>query len=175
MKSPKGMGKNMVKTITLRYRRPPDNIVTYVHELLKDMEDLIVQRFTFPNFSKEFLVDGEKVLDEGYTGIYFEFVDDWHDIIKVHDREGKFVGYYCDINTPIIRIPGGYSCTDLFLDLWVFPDMRHFVLDRDEFEEAVANGWLTDEEEQMAEETLAMLIDDVKAGRFPPAVVKDWE
>ena len=64
----------------------------------------------------------------------------------------------------------------MFLDLWVFPDLtRCQVLDEDELEAALVNGCIKRALYNRAKQEIAKLIDNVKAGKFPPTIVKDIE
>ncbi len=60
---------------------------------------------------------------------------------------------------------------DLCLDLWVGPDGSFQVLDRDEFDEAVDQGWIDSATAHHARETLDRLTAAVREGRWPPAIV----
>jgi predicted RNA-binding protein associated with RNAse of E/G family len=70
---------------------------------------------------------------------------------------------------------GGVELTDLFLDLWVSPDLRYLVLDEDELEEALNKGLITKQLYNKAKKELEGLIHMVKQERFPPHHVKELE
>jgi predicted RNA-binding protein associated with RNAse of E/G family len=70
---------------------------------------------------------------------------------------------------------GGIELTDLFLDLWVSPDLRYKVLDREELEEALRNGWIAKQLYAKAKEELNKLVKIVKQGKFPPYQIKCLE
>ena len=147
----------------------------YDNELIEDLEDVIVMGFVFPKLDRDFSVDGEVVIKEGYRAVYFEFANKWHDIIKVYDQDGAFKGYYCDMNTPIERFEGGFFSQDLCLDLWVFPDLGYHALDMEEFERAKKEDWITPYQAGMARRTLDGLIMDIEDGRFPPDIVGRYD
>jgi predicted RNA-binding protein associated with RNAse of E/G family len=55
--------------------------------------------------------------------------------------QGRHTGYYCDIVTPPRPLDDGeVEVTDLFLDLWVSPDLGYEVLDEEELECALLKG-----------------------------------
>ena len=90
--------------------------------------------------------------------------------------EGKNTGYYCDIVVPLKLLDdGGVELTDLFLDLWVSPDLKYKVLDEEELEEAFRKAWITKPLYDRAKKELRKLISVVKRGKFPPYSVRCLE
>ena len=158
----------------VRIIRPHGETFDYDQECVEDRGDLIVTRFTFTDFTKPLIVGGGVVVDEGYRALMFEFFDPPLEIIKVYDHENAFTGYFCNVNTRPHRIEGGYEIVDLYLDIFVLPDLTYEILDEDEFEEAVREGWISEEQAAFAKSTLAKVIDDVEAGNFPPVVVREF-
>ena len=68
----------------------------------------------------------------------FKLVGKWFNVVKVRNLRGEHTGYYCGITArPKLLEDGSVEITDLFLDLWVSPDLRYRVLDQDELEEAL--------------------------------------
>ncbi|MEM2905571.1 MAG: DUF402 domain-containing protein, partial [Candidatus Bathyarchaeia archaeon] len=123
--------------------------------------------------SQPIVVEGSVLVERGDVAVWFIFPNAWHDAGLVYDRERRFKGFYCDIMTPARRLPEGYEITDLFLDLWVFPDARYAVLDREEFTEALNNGWLPKNLAQRAEKELLSLIEAVEERSFPQPILKE--
>jgi len=139
--------------------------------LREDAEGIVALNLLNP--SKPLTVHGSTLLDKGYIGVWFVSTREWHDIGAIYDPEKNFRGYYCDIATPIRRVPNGYEMTDLFLDLWVFPDGKYLILDRDEFDEAGKKGWLTGRQIERAKAELQGLISMVEFKQFPPPTIKE--
>jgi len=157
----------------IRYRRGPI-ITVYEQELLHDDGRLIVTRAPFrPSASLLAQVPGLEQEQE-YQAIWFVIAGEWHDLGKVYTPDGELVGYYCDIIRPPRRTADGLEIDDLFLDLWIFPDGRHIVLDEEELEEAQAQGWLTEELAARAKGELSRLIEQLSQGRFPPAFAEGF-
>jgi predicted RNA-binding protein associated with RNAse of E/G family len=100
----------------------------------------------------------------------------WFSVGKIRDLDGKHTGYYCDIITPP-RLLGDsdVEITDLFLDLWVAPDMRYKVLDEEELDDALQKGWIPEQTCKKARTELQKLVTLVKNGNFPPPLVKHLE
>lgn len=70
---------------------------------------------------------------------------------------------------------GDVELTDLFLDLWVSPDLKYKVLDEEELEEAFSKAWITKPLYDRAKKELRKLIGVVKRGKFPPYSVRCLE
>ncbi len=119
--------------------------------------------------------DGKTVLAQGFPITYFQFLGKWFTIVKIRNLHGEHTGYYCDIVMPPRLSDEWVEITDLFLDLWVSPDLRYEILDEDELEEALQRGWITRELYEKAKKELQKLIGWVKNRRFPPPLVKDLE
>jgi predicted RNA-binding protein associated with RNAse of E/G family len=62
---------------------------------------------------------------------------------RIFDETGKLVGTYCDMTSPIQQNTVGFSCFDLYLDVWRASGHPPEILDEDELEEAVADGHVT--------------------------------
>ncbi len=63
------------------------------------------------------------------------YTDRWYNIFEIYDRDdGRLKGWYCNVSMPAVLGEGTVSYVDLALDLWVSPDGKQTVLDRDEFE-----------------------------------------
>jgi predicted RNA-binding protein associated with RNAse of E/G family len=58
--------------------------------------------------------------------------------------------------------------TDLFLDLWIYPDHRYIVLDQDEFRQAQTQGWISAFTSRKVQEELQCLLAAIKTKQFPP-------
>jgi predicted RNA-binding protein associated with RNAse of E/G family len=164
-----------VEKITVRVKRLPDEVEEWEHDLLLNRPDMIVSEFIFSGLPKPTLLEGRTVTENGYRGILFEFVNDWYEIMKIWDHDGGLVGYYCNINAPPVMFDGGYEITDLFLDLWVYPDLEYIVLDEEELVDAVEKDWINPGLEDKAQEVLAGLIDMVKRAEFPPKIVDEFD
>jgi len=176
----------MVK-LKLRYRRLPDRLTIYEQELLYDnwcpyhslgYGELIISRATLR--PQQPLVHANQVLiGPGYQAIWFVVAGGWHDLGKIYSPSGALQGYYCDIIRPMRRTAEGLEIDDLLLDLWIFPDTRrtgtsgrYLVLDEDEFDEALKQGWIEPSTATRARRELEKLIKEVESGRFPPSVVE---
>lgn len=158
----------------MRYMRMPNRVMEFWDDLIFRSNKVIVGRshVTSVNY---ITFDNKKVLAPGFAIVYFEFIDKWFSIGKIRNLHGKHTGYYCDIIMPPRLLDDGVELTDLFLDLWVSPDLRYKILDEDEFEDAFRKGWITKELHDKAKRELQKLILAVENRRFPPAPVRELE
>ncbi|MBD3285375.1 DUF402 domain-containing protein [candidate division WOR-3 bacterium] len=158
-----------IKPFKIYYFRPPSNELTFDAELLYEDSEVIVTSHILQGASGPVVIEGKKVVDNGYRAVFAEYRNLWHDVARVFTPDGTFTGYYADINTPSEEREDGYWTKDLFLDLWIPPDRSKItVLDEDEFAEAVRNEWITADEIRGAEVELARLLAQFEKGQFPP-------
>ncbi|MCK5548200.1 MAG: DUF402 domain-containing protein [Thermoplasmata archaeon] len=162
-----------METIKLRFVRPPNEVNVWTHDLLFKSDDVIVSKFIFSGLKVPSKVKDVIIVENGYTGICYEFLDRGLEIIKVLDTRNELSGYYCNINRNPKMFDGGYEVVDLFLDVWVFPDFEYVVLDEDEFENALKNGWINEKDGRFANSVLKTLLEDLNKGKFPPEIVKE--
>ncbi len=167
-----------MKQIDLIYTRLPDKVSHFKQKLIYFDETVIVTQQKI-RVSKPLIVNGDIVLGNDYMALWFIFPSMWYDIGKIHNPSGTLTGYYCDIISPMKRFESegtefvfSVEITDLCLDLWVCPDSSYQILDEDEFEVAVKNGWIDESLAQKAGEELDKLIQLVKRGGFPPEIVE---
>ncbi len=159
----------------LRYIRLPNQISDLWSELVYRSEKVIVGKSEITS-THRVTFDGEVVLAPGFKIFHFDLVGKWFDIGKIRDLNGKHTGYYCDIATPPRPLEdGGIELTDLFLDLWVSPDLRYKILYEEELEDAFCKGWITKQLRDKAKEELKKLIRRVDHKNFPPYEVKQLE
>ena len=161
--------------VLVRVIRPHGETFDYEQELVEDRGDLVITRFDFIDFREPLIIHGQEVVAEGYRALLFEFFNPPLEIIVVTDKDGHLTGYFCNVNTEPSRVEGGYEIIDLYLDVFVLPDMRYEILDEDEFQEAIEKGWITEEQVSLARETVARIIKDIKTGRFPPKIVREFQ
>lgn len=170
-----GVSQESAEKLHLRYVRLPDQILELYDDLVYRSERIIVGKSQITS-AHSVLFDGEVVLVSGFQIVYFDFIGKWFSVGKIRNIQGKHTGYYCDIVTPPRLLEdGGIELTDLFLDLWVSPDLRCKVLDEDELENAYGKGWITKQLYGKAKEELKKLVKTVNQRRFPPYAVNRLE
>jgi predicted RNA-binding protein associated with RNAse of E/G family len=170
------MHRNTIpRPVTIVYRRLPRNVRRFPGTLREaNSRRLVIEspiKVTSPVRFK-----GKVVADNGYTAIWFVYRNRWYDIARFYDKKRKWIGYYCDIVKPVSRLMNGPSkttmLTDLFLDLWITPEGRYYVLDEDELEDALDKGSISKPLAEQARKQMKALIRRVSSGRFPPENVR---
>jgi protein associated with RNAse G/E len=116
-------------------KRNEHNLETWRYKacLLKNKNGRIVLEATFDredtNLHGLLLAKGDRFIETYYT-------NRWYNIFEIHAHEdGQLRGWYCNIGKPAEFDGQILSYIDLALDLVVFPDGRHVILDEDEFSE----------------------------------------
>ena len=167
--------ENYRMRLHLRYVRLPDNVLDLNDDSVYRSKGVIVGKSQIRS-ANSVVFDGKTVLAPGYLIVYFELMRKWFSVGKIRDSSGKHTGYYCDIiSPPRLLEDGGVEITDLFLDLWVAPDLRYKVLDEEELEDALEKGWITEQLYEKARIELEKLITSVRQGNFPSPLVKRLE
>ncbi len=114
----------------------------------------------------------------GYWMVWFLYKNMPWDIARFYRPDGLWTGYYVDVLEPV-RWRNDDPATletlvDLFLDVWITPRGKVIVLDEDEFEEAVAAGHLTLDQERHARGVLRNLLTSLADDTFPPSIVRNF-
>ena len=69
---------------------------------------------------------------------------DPHTVELFWDEHWRFLGWYVNLQAPLVETVHGYDTTDWALDVWVEPDGAWEWKDEDDFAEAQALGVLTE-------------------------------
>ena len=162
-----------MQTITLTYKRLPDRVNYFQQQLLYEDEKVIVTSQKIKP-SSPIVLNGETVLGDNFTAVWFVFTGLWYDIGKIYNLNNEWTGYYCDIMKPVKRSSDQFEIVDLFLDLWVSPDGSYEIQDEDEFENALEEGIISTQLAEKARNALDNLIGEVVSGKFPPEFVKNF-
>ncbi len=160
-----------MRTIHLLYKRIPNRVLERDDEVVADLGDVIVARSRFSGMLAPLRVNGVEVIKNGYTMIYFAFVGENYDILKVYDEEGNFRGLYIDVLAYTRREGNIIEMLDLFLDIFVFPNGETFLLDEDELEMALNYGLIDKETFDFAYSIARSILEKLKRGEFPPEVI----
>jgi protein associated with RNAse G/E len=114
--------------------------------------------------------DRDKV-DLGYVVFYrgdrfleHYYGDRWYNVFEVHAAEDdRLKGWYCNFTRPARLGPDAIRYDDLALDLWVYPDRRTLILDRDDFDALP----IDEAERQAVLDGLEELLRKARSGRPP--------
>jgi uncharacterized protein len=125
------------------------------------------------------IVSGEVAICSGNLAVWFLFQGRPFDLARIYTADGEFAGYYVDALESVSWRNGDADTleplVDLFLDLWIWPDLRVEVLDEDELAQAERQGVISRLSAATARATLNNLVTDVKSGRFPPREVVSFQ
>jgi len=165
-----------VSEVTIYYRRPPKREDIFVQELVSKTAEVIITFTEETPLSRPTAMAGDEViLEAGAPAIWFTFPGLWHDIGRFYLLDDTFTGYYTNIMTPVeFHDPLRWSTTDLFLDHWLSADGRPLILDEDEFDAAVDEGWIEPEIARRAETETERIHNAALEGAWPPPVVEEW-
>ncbi|HYR11502.1 MAG TPA: DUF402 domain-containing protein [Longimicrobium sp.] len=162
-------------TVTIHYRRPPDRLEVFEQVVVEDDGACVVTFLPSAKLKKPMEIDGRVVLEAGAPIVWFTWRGDvWHDVGRFHRADGTFTGVYANILTPVTMDGGVWETTDLFLDVWMDADGGVEILDRDEFDAALAAGWIDPSTAARALAEAERLADDARRGTWPPAHVRAW-
>lgn len=162
--------------IHLIYKRIPNRVLEREDEVIADLGDVIVAKSQFSGMLAPLLVNGVKVIDNGYRMVYFAFIGENYDILKIYDEDGNFKGLYIDVLAYTKRYRNTIEMLDLFLDIFVFPNGEAFLLDEDEIEMALNYGLIDKRTFDFAYSMAGEILEKLKRGDFPPEIVwkYDW-
>ena len=160
--------------VRIEYIRPSKEITYYEEGFIshdetclrtfKTLPSDIAERLSLSLQKQDLISPGKQVLTIGKT--YF-FTEPFN-LLEFRDTNGELLGHYSDIGEPTIQLDSGtFQMTDLFLDIWLYPDGRLLELDWDEFEEAIENQVITSAQADIARKAMKRLVAEVKEDIYP--------
>jgi len=161
--------------IHLLYRRIPNRLLERDDEVVADLGDVIVAKSVFKGMLAPLRVKGVEVIKNGYRMLYFAFIGENYDILKVYDEKGNFRGLYIDVLAYTRREGNTLEMLDLFLDIFVFPSGEAFLLDEEELEMALNYGLIDRETFDFAYRVARDILEKIKRKEFPPDIVWKYE
>ena len=161
--------------IHLIYRRLPNEVIERDDELVADLGKILIAKTEIRGMGKPLILDGEKLIDNGYYMLYFAFMNEKYDILKIYDPQLKFKGIYVDVLKYTNRWDNVIEMLDLFLDILIFPDGRYRLLDKEEIEEALKSGYIEKKVYEEAYATARNIIKRIEKGSFPPEIVNQYD
>jgi len=160
--------------IRVEYIRPGKE-VTYYDEDFRAQDKTCIRTFkTLPEdvserlseaLTKQNLIQPHQKVGT-ISKVYF-FAEPFN-LLEFQEVDGTLLGYYSDIGEPAIRISENeIQMTDLYLDIWLFPNGKLLELDWGEFEEAIEKQVITPSQADLARGTMKRLVDEVQQGVYP--------
>jgi len=160
--------------VRIEYIRPGKETTYYEEDLLTLDETCLRTHKTLPNdisvrlsqslVEQKLIKTGQRVgtIDKVY------FFNEPFNLLEFRELDGSLLGNYSDIGEPAIRISENeIQMTDLYLDIWLFPDGRLLELDWDEFEEAIEKQIITSAQAELARTAMQRLVDETARGIYP--------
>lgn len=161
--------------VRIHYLRPPDREELYVQQLVHETDAVVVTLLERTPLPRPIVIDGAPALEPGAPALWFTFPGAWHDLGRFHTADGTFTGIYANILEPVQFLgPREWRAVDLFLDIWIGAGRAPALLDEDELEEALGQGWIDAPTGAAAREEAARLLRLARDGSWPPAVVREW-
>ena len=107
--------------------------------------------------------DGYFAWQRGDRFVEWYFTDRWYNVFRIHDRTSDALrGWYCNLTRPAVVGADFVAWDDLGLDVFIYPDGNHVLLDEDDFRALP----LSDADRQQAQAGLADLLARAAAGAF---------
>lgn len=118
-------------------------------------------------FDREVIHPDLGVIQLGTRSTEYFWFDRWYNVFRFDEPNGELRNFYCNINLPPTLENGVLEYVDLDIDVVLWPDGSHEVLDRNEFEQNTEAFDYPIETIAKVETTLRHLISAIKAGGFP--------
>jgi hypothetical protein len=160
--------------VQIEYIRPGEDVTYYEEEFFAQDESCLRTFKTLPedisiNLSNALLT--QNLIGPGKrvgTISKLYFFNEPFNLLEFCTADGELLGHYSDIGEPVIQLsPNEFQMTDLFLDVWLFPDGRLLELDWDEFEEAIHQKLITPTQAELAQKAMQRLVEEIAGGIYP--------
>ena len=167
--------------VHVKYIRPGKDVVI-LNEEYYDHDETCIRTIRIPPedaFKRlsEALVRQHMIQSGQSVGTISEvyFFNEPFNVLEFRELGGTLLGYYSDIAEPSIQVSENeIQLTDLFLDIWLFPDGRLLELDWDEFEEAVQKQVITPAQAGLAQAAMKRLVNEAAKGIYPSQYAKHF-
>ncbi len=106
-------------------------------------------------------------IKKGTLSTEYFWLDRWYSIFCFYKPDGTLRNYYCNINTPPAFDGRTISYTDLDIDILVYPDLSHKILDTEEFKQNSVTLNYPDEIKLNVKNATTELLQMIKEKQFP--------
>ena len=139
------------------------------------VSDALIERAVWGDLEEPTLWLGTVIANQGYVWYRF-WLSVYEQVVERYfTSAGEPVGTKIDVCLPPVCNEKSCQATDLLLDIWIDPDGRVTLHNEAEFEQAIEDGVFTTDTIQRAETHLRELTASIARGRFPPALVRNWQ
>jgi predicted RNA-binding protein associated with RNAse of E/G family len=159
--------------LTTHFHRRSGKVSHYREFLFFDDGDLCVAGYDDDHVTRPFRVNGETVFDRSFKAFRVQRRGATYTTISIYSMDDRFLGTYSDATMPWAGIralsDGSFetSIDDLYLDHFVFPDGRRFVLDLGEMFAGLSDGRINPLETELAFATVDWIEDEASKGGYP--------
>lgn len=108
-------------------------------------------------------------IEKGTISHEYYWLDRWYSIFRFHEPSGSLRNFYCNINMPPSFSGDVLDFVDLDIDVLVWPDLRYYVLDRDDYETNATRFDYPKHINEKVEEALSELLELIKTRNLPGA------
>jgi predicted RNA-binding protein associated with RNAse of E/G family len=167
--------------LTTHFKRRSGKVSHYREFLFCDDGRLAVAGYDDAHVSRPFSVNGETIFDKSFKAFRVQEKGSTFTTISIYSMDDRFLGTYSDTTMPwngIVKAGDGKFEThidDLYLDHFIFPDGRSFVLDMAELHEGLSRGTIAQAEADLALETVSWIEEAHQAGAYPRAQFEGLE
>jgi predicted RNA-binding protein associated with RNAse of E/G family len=159
--------------LTTHFHRRSGKVSHYREFLFFNDGDLVVAGYDEKTVTRPFAVAGQTIFDKEFKAFRVQRVGSPFTTIVIFTMDSRPLGTYSDVTMPyrgVQPLPSGAFETtidDLYLDHFIFPDGRRYVLDLGEFHEGLAAGRLSATEAALAMETVGWIEESAARGEYP--------
>lgn len=107
------------------------------------------------------------VIRRGTVSYEYYWKNEWFNVFRFHEPEGELRNFYCNINKPPTFENGVLDYIDLDIDVIVWQDFRHQILDLDEFEANAIEFSFSNKLKNKVEFELKELLERINKKEFP--------
>ena len=107
------------------------------------------------------------VIRRGTVSYEFYWLDQGYNVFRFHEPEGNLRNYYCNLNLPPEFQNNILDYVDLDIDILVWADFTHEILDMEEFRENAVSYNYPQSVIHDAERNLSKLLEIINARTFP--------
>lgn len=143
-----------------------DNAIhkSWTAELLSETDDLL----TFVGvFEKQVSHEHLGIIRPKTVSYEFYWKYSWFNVFRFHEPEGELRNFYCNLNKPPVFKNDVLDYVDLDIDVLVWKDHTHQILDLDEFEEHALKYTYPEELRKNVETALQELLRMIEQKSFP--------
>lgn len=107
------------------------------------------------------------IVRRGTISYEYYWTDRWYNIFRFHEPEGDFRNFYCNVNQPPVFTGNVLDYVDLDIDVLIWRDGTHRILDLEEFDENARKFEYSHQLKNKAKESLRDILDLLKRRNFP--------